>query len=57
MSEDFAGLKNVFETPSQISPSLAGVSEFTKPKSKFLSIAQKRGQGKFTDDAVGGFLD
>jgi hypothetical protein len=57
LSDDFAGLKNIFETPSQISPSLAGTSEFTKPKSKFLSFAQKRGQGKFTDDAVGGFLN
>jgi hypothetical protein len=57
LSDDFAGLKNIFETPSQISPSLAGTSEFTKPKSKFLSFAQKRGDGKFTDDAVGGFLD
>jgi hypothetical protein len=57
LSDTFAGLKNIFETPSQISPSLAGTSEFTKPKSKFLSFAQKRGQGKFTDDAVGGFLD
>jgi hypothetical protein len=57
LSDDFAGLKNIFETPSQISPSLAGMSEFTKPKSKFLSFAQKRGNGEFTDDAVGGFLD
>jgi hypothetical protein len=57
LSDDFAGLKNIFETPSQISPSLAGTSEFTKPKSKFLSFAQKRGNGAFTDDAVGGFLD
>jgi hypothetical protein len=57
LSDDFAGLKNVFDTPSQISPSLAGTSEFTKPKSKFLSFAQKRGNGAFTDDAVGGFLD
>jgi hypothetical protein len=57
LSNDFEGLKNIFETPSQISPSLAGTSEFTKPKSKFLSFAQKRGNGAFTDDAVGGFLD
>jgi hypothetical protein len=57
LSDTFAGLKNIFETPAQISPSLAGVSEFTKPKSKFLSFAQRRGEGKFTDDAVGGFLD
>jgi hypothetical protein len=57
LSNDFKGLMNIFDTPSQISPSLAGTSEFTKPKSKFLSFAQKRGNGAFTDDAVGGFLD
>jgi hypothetical protein len=57
LSNDFEGLKNIFDTPSQISPSLAGTNEFTKPRSKFLSFAQKRGNGDFTDDAVAGFLD
>ncbi|HUV84433.1 MAG TPA: hypothetical protein VMV86_01925, partial [Methanosarcinales archaeon] len=57
MDDSFGGLKNAFETPSQISPALAGMSEFTKPRTKFLSFAQKRGAGEFTDDAVGGFLN
>ena len=57
LSEGVDALKNVFETPAGITPSLAGISPFTKPKSKFLSFAQRR-LGLQTDkDAVGGFLD
>lgn len=52
-----SGLKNLFETPAQISPKLEGISEFTKPKSKFASFMQKRGLGEFKNDAVGGFLN
>jgi hypothetical protein len=55
--EGIAGLKNLFETPSQISPGLSGLSEFVKPNSKFAGFMQKRGLGSFRDDAVGGFLD
>lgn len=55
--EGLAGLKNLFETPSQISPGLSGLSEFVKPKSKFAGFMQKRGLGSFKDDAVGGFLE
>ena len=51
-----SGLANIFSTPSQIDPKLAGISEYTAPKSKFLSLAQKRGNGAFKDDAVGGFI-
>lgn len=57
MQEGFAGLKNIFDTPAGISSNLAGVSDFTKPKSKFLSFAQKREGEKTAIDAVGGFLD
>lgn len=57
LSEGFEGLKNVFETPSGISPQLAGISPFTKPKSKWASFMQRR-LGLETDvDAVGGFLN
>src|SRR5690606_36178278 len=55
--EGLAGLKNLFETPAQIDPGLAGISEFVKPKSKFAGFMQKRGLGPFKNDAVGGFLD
>lgn len=54
---DFKGLVNLFENPAGIDPQLAGISEFTKPSSKFLSFAQRRlGQGS-ERDAIGGFLD
>jgi len=57
MAEGFAALKNVFDTPSQIGSNLAGISQFTKPKSKWLSLAQQRGKGTYDADAVGGFLE
>lgn len=57
MSDSFGGVKNLFETPSAIDPSLAGISEWTKPRSRWASFMQKRGLGKYKADAVGGFLD
>lgn len=49
--------KVIFDTPAGIDPNLAGISEFTKPKSKFLSFAQER-LGKSSErDAVGGYID
>jgi hypothetical protein len=53
----FSGLKNLFDTPSQIDPSLAGISQYTQPKTKWASFKQKRGLGEFKNDAVGGFLE
>ncbi|MEN6317053.1 MAG: hypothetical protein ABFD25_22700 [Clostridiaceae bacterium] len=57
MQDSFEGFKNMFETPSQIDPKLAGISEFTKPKSRWASFMQKRGKGAYKADAVGGFID
>lgn len=57
MAEGFKGLMNLFETPAGINPSLVGVSEYTHPKSKWLSFAQHRLGGKTEYDAVGGYLD
>ncbi len=57
LQDGFQGLLNIFDSPSGISSQLAGISERTKPKSKWLSFAQRR-KGDATDvDAVGGFLD
>ncbi|WP_199614626.1 hypothetical protein [Paenibacillus alkalitolerans] len=53
----FSGIRNLFEQPSAIDPSLVGISEFVLPKSKWASFMQKRGLGPFTNDAVGGFLE
>jgi hypothetical protein len=50
-------LKNIFDTPANISSSMALQSEYTKPRSKWLPFAQKRTGDKTTYDAVGGFLD
>lgn len=57
MAEGFAGLKNIFDTPANIDPKLAGISDFTQPKGRFAGFMQKRGLGKYKNDAVGGFLN
>lgn len=57
MDDTFAGIKNVFESNQLISPKLEGLSEFTKPGTKWASFKQKRGLGEFKEDAVGGFLE
>lgn len=57
MQEGVAGLKNIFESPSGVQSTLAGISADTKPKSKWLSFAQRREGDKTTYDAVGGFID
>ncbi|WP_394137414.1 hypothetical protein [Cytobacillus oceanisediminis] len=51
------GLKNIFDSPSQIDPHLAGMSQHTNPSSKWHSFMQKRGMGPYKEDAVGGFLE
>lgn len=64
-SDDFASLANNFGfevtsggTPANIRPDLIGLSEYTKPKSKFVSIAQERlGLRPKQFDAIGGFLE
>ncbi len=57
MSQGFEGLKNILQTNIGIDPMLVGVSENTKPKSKWQSFAQSRMGNRTTYDAVGGFLD
>lgn len=53
----YESLINAFETPAGISPELSGLSAETSPKSKFLSIKQRRFGEKTETDAVGGFLN
>lgn len=57
MAEGVRGLLNIFDSPANISSSLAGVSEYTRPRSKWLSFAQQRLGGATDIDAVGGFID
>lgn len=51
------GLKNIFENPAGIDPLLVGISDYTLPRTKWLSFAQKRLTDTTDYDAVGGFVD
>jgi hypothetical protein len=53
---EFSGLLNIFETPANISPELAGTSQYTKPNEKLLGFRLPRFGNKTEVDAVGGFL-
>lgn len=57
MNEGLGAITNIFGTPASIDPNLAGISDFTTPKSKFLSIAQQRTGDRTEYDAVGGYLN
>lgn len=54
MEQGFEGLQNIINKPSDIDPKLAGLSEFTKPKSKWQSFMQQRKGGEYVEDAIGG---
>ncbi len=57
LNDTLSAIKNMFDTPAGIDPELAGLSEFTKPRMKFLSFAKRR-LGETTDtDAIEGALD
>ncbi|MDP4086802.1 MAG: hypothetical protein Q8934_19740 [Bacillota bacterium] len=51
------GLKNIFDSPANIDPSLEGISPYTKPRSKWQGFMQRRGLGPYKSDAVGGYLN
>jgi hypothetical protein len=55
--QGIAGIVNDLLFNTKISGSLAGMSEWTKPKSKWSSIKQKRTSDKTVDDAIGGFIN
>ena len=57
LSSDFSRLQNILENPIRIDPMLEGISQATKPKSKWASFKQQRlGKGS-TQSAMGGYLD
>lgn len=56
MQTGLAGLKNIVSTPADIDPDLVGVSDFTEPKSKWEGFMQRRFDGDFKADAVGGMV-
>lgn len=43
LTSGIGGLANILASPYQIDPQLAGISEFTKPKSRWASFMQQRG--------------
>ena len=57
MAEGVKGLMNIFDSPANINTQLIGLSEFSRPRSKWASFAQKRIGNKTEEDAVGGFLN
>lgn len=46
----------LINTGTEIDPHLLGISENTKPKTRWTSYLQHRGEGAYTADAVGGFI-
>ena len=57
LTNTYSSLFEMLGQNANIDPKLAGISPYTKPKSKWSSIEQKR-KGKATvEDAVGGFLN
>lgn len=56
MEQGFAGLKNILSTPADIDPMLVGVSDNTKPKSRWAGFMQRRSGAEYEADAVGGML-
>lgn len=50
-------VRNFFDTPSGIDPKLIGLSEYTKPKTRFLPFAQERTADVSVRDAVGGLVE
>lgn len=57
LTKGFAGLWNIIDSPAQIGSHLQGISEYTKPKSRWESFAQHR-KGDYTEaDAISGYLN
>lgn len=55
MTEGAIGsIKQLFATNNEISPALAGISENTKPNTKWTDFLQRRLGSKYTEDAVNG---
>ncbi len=57
LAEGVSGLLNIFDTPANISSSMALQSEYTKPNSRWLPFARHRKTDRTKYDAVGGFMN
>lgn len=56
MDNGLSAIRNIFDMPSEIAPGLVGVSDFTKPKSKWAGFMQRREGLDSVEDSVGGML-
>lgn len=57
MGSSWNGFKNILNSDISIDPKLVGVSEFTKPKSKWAGFMQQRKTGtQYDEDAIGATL-
>jgi hypothetical protein len=54
--EGFDRFKDLISNSNAIDPHLAGISPNTKPNAKWAGFMQRRGNGAYKSDAVGGFL-
>jgi hypothetical protein len=54
--EGFDGFKELMLNANPIDPHLAGISPNTRPNAKWAAFMQKRGNGEYKSDAVGGYL-
>lgn len=54
MEQGIGGLVNILNRPSDIATELVGVSDSTKPKTKWWGALQRRTGAAYTEDAVGG---
>lgn len=57
LGDALTAIKGLFENPSGISPQLAGKSEMTQPRSKWLAYAQRRIGEATNTDAIEGVID
>lgn len=57
MSQGFSALKNILDVDSNIDPHLVGTSDFTKPKSKWAGVLQRRTGVRAMEDSVAAMLD
>jgi len=58
MSQGFAALQDILTTPADIDSQLAGISEWTRPKSRWAGFMQQRGEGgRYVADAVAGMAE
>ncbi len=56
MEQGLGALKNLLRKSHDIDPALVGVSDFTKPKSKWQGFLQERSGGVYVEDAIGGLI-